>query len=384
MTFTPRDVKDQVVQYPNRYKIDGVSHAIEPDFGTVTEAGTPINRAYLQPIEDYLANLMSGGLAFKNLTLFKIKTTTSISGVEEVGVTLTLTSPNAPITTTYITNSDGYFYLLLPYGSYSFSWEASRLGFQSYTYNFSSTSGECYKEIGPIFTEATNKKAYIDTSGSYTLADFIKAKGVVDLFLVGGGAGGADSSSGNVGYNGTGGGGGYTQTWLNIDVSAVGALTAVIGAGGIHAGSLGGTGGSTSFLGHSVNGGSGGIFNSATTAPGGNGGSGGGGLVSGTGYDGGSNGGNGLGSNGGTGQGTTTKEFGASDGTQYSGGGGTPPSGVGGAGGGGTGVGYSDTTPNPHNATYYGGGGGGGQRTSTASLRYGGDGYKGRAVIRWS
>ena len=54
MTWIPRDVKDQNVQYPNKYKIDGVSANIEPDFGTVIEAGTDINKAYLQPIEDEL------------------------------------------------------------------------------------------------------------------------------------------------------------------------------------------------------------------------------------------------------------------------------------------------------------------------------------------
>lgn len=55
MTWIPRDVKDQVVQYPNRFKIDGVPHTIEPDFGSVTEPGTIINREYLMPIERKLS-----------------------------------------------------------------------------------------------------------------------------------------------------------------------------------------------------------------------------------------------------------------------------------------------------------------------------------------
>ena len=54
MTWQKRIVTDQNVEYPNRFKIDGVSHTIEPDFGTVVEPGTPINKEYLQPIEDYL------------------------------------------------------------------------------------------------------------------------------------------------------------------------------------------------------------------------------------------------------------------------------------------------------------------------------------------
>ena len=57
MAWTPREVKDQIVEFPNRFKIDGEPHIIEPDFGTVVEPGTPINRAYLQPIEDYLAQV---------------------------------------------------------------------------------------------------------------------------------------------------------------------------------------------------------------------------------------------------------------------------------------------------------------------------------------
>lgn len=54
MAFIRRNVKDMIAQYPNRYKVDGVSKTIEPDFGTVTEAGTPINKDYLQAIEDFL------------------------------------------------------------------------------------------------------------------------------------------------------------------------------------------------------------------------------------------------------------------------------------------------------------------------------------------
>ena len=54
MAWQKRIVTDQNVEFPNRFKIDGVSHTIEPDFGTIVEPGTPINKEYLQPIEDYL------------------------------------------------------------------------------------------------------------------------------------------------------------------------------------------------------------------------------------------------------------------------------------------------------------------------------------------
>ena len=57
MAWEQREIKDQIVEFPNRFKIDGEPHIIEPDFGTVVEPGTPINKAYLQPIEDYLAQV---------------------------------------------------------------------------------------------------------------------------------------------------------------------------------------------------------------------------------------------------------------------------------------------------------------------------------------
>lgn len=63
MAFIKRDVKDRVVQYPNRYKLKDTTtgnviaiYDLEADTGTVIEAGTAINKAYLQPIEDALAN----------------------------------------------------------------------------------------------------------------------------------------------------------------------------------------------------------------------------------------------------------------------------------------------------------------------------------------
>lgn len=57
MAFIKRDVKDRVVQYPRRYQLVEVQPGIFdliPVTGTVTEEGTPINKAYLQPIEDGL------------------------------------------------------------------------------------------------------------------------------------------------------------------------------------------------------------------------------------------------------------------------------------------------------------------------------------------
>lgn len=62
MAFTARDVKDRVVQYPHRYQLVEVSTGIYdlvPVIGTVTEAGTAINKAYLQVLENGLAAIKS-------------------------------------------------------------------------------------------------------------------------------------------------------------------------------------------------------------------------------------------------------------------------------------------------------------------------------------
>lgn len=62
MSFIKRDVKDRVVQYPRRYQLVEVSQGIYdlvPVTGTVTEEGTAINKAYLQPIEDALGEAVT-------------------------------------------------------------------------------------------------------------------------------------------------------------------------------------------------------------------------------------------------------------------------------------------------------------------------------------
>lgn len=60
--FQARDVKDRIVQYPNRYALrDTASGAVtqvvdlEPVPGTVAQEGTRINRAFQQPLENWLA-----------------------------------------------------------------------------------------------------------------------------------------------------------------------------------------------------------------------------------------------------------------------------------------------------------------------------------------
>lgn len=91
MAFTKRDVKDRVVQYPRRYQLVEVSagvYDLVPVTGTVTEAGTAINKAYLQPIEDNLSGICDGTLSVPKATdatvaqrATKLDTARKINGV---------------------------------------------------------------------------------------------------------------------------------------------------------------------------------------------------------------------------------------------------------------------------------------------------------------
>lgn len=180
----------------------------------------------------------------------------------------------------------------------------------------------------------------------------------VDVFMVGGGAGGVTVALSNSG--GTGGSGGCTRTIVNALLRKGVEYQVVIGAGGTGGGN---SGGETSAFGYTVSGG--------TVAAGGSGGGKGG--VAATGQvnagDGGSNGSDGgsVGSPAtgipGKGQGATTREFGEATGKLYAGGGGggsgkygdIGTSGAGGEGGGAKGNSTTDATANT------GGGGGGGK-----------------------
>lgn len=81
MSFTKRDVKDRVVQHPRRYKLNPVNgqtniYDLEPVPGEVTEAGMPINKAYLQPIEDGLNDALEKTGDGKDITVTFIEATT--------------------------------------------------------------------------------------------------------------------------------------------------------------------------------------------------------------------------------------------------------------------------------------------------------------------
>lgn len=150
---------------------------------------------------------------------------------------------------------------------------------------------------------------------------------LIDINVVGGGGG----SSGDDSFSGpTAGGGGYTKIKIGYQPEINKEYTITIGAGG-SAGSVtgdGGRGGSSSAFGITAEGGYGGQF---VSGKGGNGGSGGNAYASNKpsatdGANGYSGSYQGVAYPGGTGQGTTTREFGESNGVLYAAGGGTDSS----------------------------------------------------------
>lgn len=224
-----------------------------------------------------------------------------------------------------------------------------------------------------------NWKIRFLTSGILTITELKGAANGIDVFLVGGGGTGGGSTTGLSSHVGTGGGGGYTGTYKNITLSENTQYAISIGA----------SGGKTSAFDFSVKPGSNG-----TGWTGGTGGSGGGSMsektyTGGSGGSDGSDGGKGTRESGdkisgGSGQGTTTREFGETDGRLYAGGGGASSKagsgGAGGLGGGGSGMSKasSATSGAGGNGKANTGGGGGGGSIS----RPGGSGGSGIVIIR--
>lgn len=63
MSVFPRTVNDKAVQHPSRYQLTPVAGTTDTfDLvavpGTVTNVGTPVNKSYLQPIEQALYELL--------------------------------------------------------------------------------------------------------------------------------------------------------------------------------------------------------------------------------------------------------------------------------------------------------------------------------------
>lgn len=206
----------------------------------------------------------------------------------------------------------------------------------------------------PIAVSQGNWKIRFLTSGKLIFTVLNGADDGIDVFLVGGGAGGNYSWRG-----GAGGGSGYTSTMQAVTVQVGIEYNIAIGAGGVGSKTSGGrAGGATSAFNGTANGGA---TLSANGAKGGDGGSGGGsgtlnpdkdGAYSKAGV-GGTDGANGQGTNPGTGQGTTTREFGEPSGTLYA------------TGGAGVASNNTKPTPVPQN-TGDGGNGAGSNYESTA------------------
>lgn len=213
----------------------------------------------------------------------------------------------------------------------------------------------------PITTSQGNWKIRFLTSGTLTFQALNGAENGIDVFLVGGGGGGANSgyvNSENPNWGGAGGGGGYTSTAKAITVTTDTDYSITIGAGGSN-GNAGVRGGETTAFGESALGGYGGAGKAANGGSGGSGGGKGGKKSNDTGaYSApGSGGSDGSDSSCGTGkgQGTTTREFGESNGRLYSGGGAGGASSGGGSASGGAGGGGNQNTSGETNT---GGGGG--------------------------
>lgn len=216
----------------------------------------------------------------------------------------------------------------------------------------------------------------------------------VDVFLVGGGASGANNGE-------MGGGAGYTKTIKGLAATQGQSVSVVIGAGGnssIASFGEGIGGGQSSFDSYVVVGGNAYLKKDSWQYP--KGGSGGGGI----GGKGGADGSDGYYSDGdlftvASGQHTTTRAFGETSNTLYAGGGGGAsqtsnisgflPPGVGGVGGGGTGSNGErfGSPPASYGTSNTGGGGGGGLRFQNNSIvdvkQKGGNGGSGIVIVRW-
>lgn len=300
------------------------------------------------------------------------------------------------------TGSNGMVYYMAGWSTSSSASAATYTNGQSVTNINNGSNTTLYAVWKNMFSYTGSKNVIHDgngnwrikflTSGTLTFSSSGNAV-ILDVFCVGGGGGGAGGYGPSY-TGGGGGGGGYTKTSKGVTANIGTAYSVTIGSGGTPSytqQTAAGSGGTTSALGVSAAGGSGGYGGYYGGGVGGKGGSGGG--SGGQMYNnidagvGGTNGGNGTNasngtSEGGTGQGTTTREFGESSGTLYSGGGGgagATKCAAGGAGGGGNGAkeqtGHVDST----NGTANTGGGGGGNFTVNSNTGYGGSGI---VVIR--
>ena len=240
------------------------------------------------------------------------------------------------------------------------------------TTNYGRIYTSTYQESIGVAQTVQGNKTYTDST-SWTVPEGVWK---IDVFCVGGGGRGGNGTYGG----GGGGGGGYTRTCTGLAVTP----------GEILVINVPGSGGTASLIRNGIalasagGGGSGNVATDPSCGAGGYGGSGGGGgSYSGSGGAGASNGGNGYRSvaNGGSGQGTTTRAFGITTGTLYSGGGGGGGKNPGNGGNGGGGKGAAGSNPYyPYAGSANTGGGGGGGQPTWESAAPGGSGI---VLIRW-
>ena len=245
---------------------------------------------------------------------------------------------------------------------------------------------------GSATTKAKGTKTFT-SSGTFTVPANVTS---IDIFCVGGGAGGYPTEHAMTGQGG--GGGGYTATKKAYKVTSGQTFAVTVGAG-MSGSSRGGTTSFGSVL--SAGGGYAGGYDKdngyEARGRGGDGGSGGGTSPNSYGWAGGSDGSNEVNPDSkvyGQGQGTTTRAFGESSGTLYAGGGGGSYrhssngcfNGAGGAGGGGAGAHYTDKIEASAGSANTGGGGGAGiwAGVYSAERNYPSQsGGSGICIVRW-
>lgn len=420
-------MQDRNVQYPNRYqlqKVEGTDNIYDliPAPGTIQNEGTLINKANLlsdntaeflglSPEDDPTVNdaFIACVLTSKNASMVRCAVTVDgapaiagirINGLTDLsgGILYTDESGNAVgLTTSSNTTISSYDYVDLPSVSQSISTPIPGI----YSATLALTSSE------------ETQKIYESSKSNIMFSPYVST---ADIFAVAGGGSGAAYSMSSVSYivGATGGAGGCTGTILDADVSNK-SISVIVGSGGAYAQTYGNSidpgnaGGNTSVsIGGqtllTVAGGDGGYMGQITTSTGVDGASGGSGSgsvgssVGSAGFNGSDGGNGGSNTTPGQGQGTTTRAFGESGGTLYSGAGGgctvnysgSTNTGSGGDGGGGnSSVGYNTSSQVvAFDGTAYGAGGGAairvyGSNSSTVKVTSGA-GFNGAVFFRWS
>ena len=260
--------------------------------------------------------------------------------------------------TEFLTLLNGRFSIFAPPGTYTVSIVDSPFITTSDSAKSVTVTAGCFAKTSFAAKWVSSGKSYIKASRTLYVPEHLSS---VDLCAIGGGGSGGQDVNNN--GRATGGAGGYLNNLLGTNLAGK-LLNIIIGSGGALTDHLnaksGASGGTTSVSVDSASiieaaGGAGGNHASSGNVSGADGGSGSGGVYSNVCYDGGSDGSNGSGSNGGKGQGTTTREFGESNGRLYSGGGAGGASSAGGSASGGAGGGGNQDTSGETNT---GGGGG--------------------------